>query len=227
MKQAPLHNYLDDLESFFLLLVYVMLLYRPDGSRLPSTDEGPRIIASWSVDDAEFAWANKRRILGIGGVKVRTSRLIGALWGPICSDLFQKFRSWTMSRSSDKERLKWEGKGPEHLLPKRDEYYSQVLQMFDEAIEAVRTSTIPLPEPPLTDSTFTHQLRRSARILDQLEKMSRPSPFPAGAPLSPNPQPRRSTRIQKRRLEGHDDTEVLQPKAKRTKKGPRAALRPR
>lgn len=248
MKQAPLHDYLDDLESFFLLLVYAMLLYRPDGSRLPSTDEGPTIIASWAVDDPDLAYSNKRGILGIGSVKVRTSRLIEASWGPICGDLFQKFRAWTLSRTSDKQRLEFERKGPEHLLPKRGEHYSQVLQMFDESIEAMRASITPPSEPALTEAsepptqhmaappnaeasmpTSTRQLRRSARLRDQLQKISRPSNPPVGAFSSPNsqpnPLPRRSTRIQKRRLEGYD--EVVQPKTKRTKKGSRAPIRPR
>jgi hypothetical protein len=247
MKKSPIHDYLDDLESFLYLLVYIMLLYRPDGSRLLGTEEGPTILASWVEDDAELAWANKRGILGLGSVKVRTSRLIEASWGPICGDLFQKFRAWTISRTGDKQRLGFQGKGPEHLLPKRDEHYSRVLQMFDESIETIRASIPPPPEPALTAAfgpptphtatplnvevslpTSTPPLRRSARIRDQLEKTLH---LPVRASSSPNPQPnpvpRRSTRIQKRHLEEHDATEALRPKAKRAKKGPRAPTRSR
>jgi hypothetical protein len=48
---APDHDYLDELESFLYVLAYILLLFRPDGSLLPSGGEGPSIVWSWGLGD--------------------------------------------------------------------------------------------------------------------------------------------------------------------------------
>ncbi|TEB25227.1 hypothetical protein FA13DRAFT_1714053 [Coprinellus micaceus] len=46
-EKSPAHTHIDDLESFFFLLLYILLSYRPDGTRLPSDAEGPSIAFRW------------------------------------------------------------------------------------------------------------------------------------------------------------------------------------
>ncbi|TEB26504.1 hypothetical protein FA13DRAFT_1816940 [Coprinellus micaceus] len=61
------HDYLDDLESFLYVLTYIFLCFRPDGSCVPSKDEGLLIISEWAAHDPETAASNKRCLFGFGG----------------------------------------------------------------------------------------------------------------------------------------------------------------
>jgi hypothetical protein len=73
--ESTAHDYPDDLQSFFFLLVYIMLLFRPDGSRVSHTEEGPSILSSWNEDDANCVFTNKQGVIG-GSLKFRVGQLI-------------------------------------------------------------------------------------------------------------------------------------------------------
>ncbi|TEB22251.1 hypothetical protein FA13DRAFT_1716263 [Coprinellus micaceus] len=136
LQDTP-YDYLDDLQLFFYLLVYIMLLFKPDGSCVPGTEEGPSIIISWDERNPRCAFTNKEGLTGGNPLKYCIGGLIRASWGRICKGLFMKFCAWTLSRRGDKERLLFQKKGAKNLLPKREEHYSAVLEIFDEAIQAV------------------------------------------------------------------------------------------
>ncbi|TEB09968.1 hypothetical protein FA13DRAFT_1749113 [Coprinellus micaceus] len=72
----PDHDHLDELESFFYVLTYVLLLFRPDGSLLPSDDKGPSIVWSWGSDDPDTANMNKRDIYEAEYAHLTALRLI-------------------------------------------------------------------------------------------------------------------------------------------------------
>lgn len=219
-KTTP-HDYLDDLQSFFYLLVYVMLLFRPDGSRVPGTEEGPSILRSWDEKNPRLAYANKDGLTGGDPVKYHIGRLIKASWGHVCEGLFMRFCAWTLLRRSDKDTLVFQKKGPEHLLPKRDEHYSAVLEMFDEALQAVKSSTKAKMRCSklATDAVTPLPARRSARIRNLV--------MDEKAPSCTN-HPRRSARIvKKRRLDDDKELEVQRPRAKRAKEAHRATRRSR
>ncbi|TEB22233.1 hypothetical protein FA13DRAFT_1778868 [Coprinellus micaceus] len=125
-KNIP-HVYLDDLQA-------------PDGSRVPSAEEGPSILFTWNDGTPRDTFVNKQGLTAGNPIMHSVGRLIKASWGRICEDLFKKFRAWTVSRRSDTERLLFQKKGPEDLLPKRDEHCSAVLKMFDKDIQATKSS---------------------------------------------------------------------------------------
>jgi hypothetical protein len=126
------------------------------------------------------------------------------------------FRAWTVSRRSDKERLLFQKKGPEDLLPKWDEHYSAVLKMFDTAILAIKSSTktsMRLSKVD-TDALSALPVRRSAHIRDHGRY---------GVDIeSESPPPLCSHK--KCRLD--EDKEVPHPRAKRAKKAHRDTRRP-
>jgi hypothetical protein len=153
LQDTP-YDYLDDLQSFFYLLVYIMLLFKPDGSCVPGTEEGPSIIISWDERNPRRAFTNKEGLTGGNPLKYCIGGLIRASWGQICKGLFMKFCAWTLSRRGDKERLLFQKKGAKNLLPKRDEHYSAVLEIFDEAIQAVSSSAKRLTQHAKVDMTL-------------------------------------------------------------------------
>ncbi|KAJ3499925.1 hypothetical protein NMY22_g19439 [Coprinellus aureogranulatus] len=138
--RAPPHDYLDDLESFFYLLIYIFLRCKPDGTRLSSEEEGPSILSAWDEDDASLAYTNKSRVYGFGSVAALTKRTIESVWGPVCLDLFVQLRDWTSARRSDKQKFAYQGKDLALLYAHRKEHYSTVLEMYDKAIDSIRAS---------------------------------------------------------------------------------------
>ncbi|TEB37817.1 hypothetical protein FA13DRAFT_1725452 [Coprinellus micaceus] len=206
-SRSPAHDYLDDLESFFYLLAYIFLSYRPDGTLLPSGDDGPSIVSKWGDESASAAFEKKYLLFGGGPAAKRALRLVEGTWGPVCGSLFDELRWWVLEKRDEKDELL--GGYPservanplEHFHSHRDEHYAQVLNFFDEAIEAVQGSastptsiedeplstsnpgsgidasspTIPsLPTPP----TALPPCRRSARIRDLRQARDEPSPIP-------------------------------------------------
>ncbi|TEB25613.1 hypothetical protein FA13DRAFT_1777332 [Coprinellus micaceus] len=333
-EKSPAHTHIDDLESFFFLLLYILLSYRPDGTRLPSDAEGPSIAFRWGAGDPKEALRYKMLARDFGSVAGRCNTLICGSWGPACGALVKDFRWWLVERgdeamellrdneSASDENSEREGTGREKsnplepLLSVRGGHYATVLRMFDEAIEKVEAEAaspppnvnsapnLAVPSPqvratngpqsaahcqpttqealtPMTAPThFVSNLvtdsqpfdppsdvgasgppppatpvevaahatpippalsappRRSARIRAlNLQKTHQSLTSPArplrstNVPIFPPPQPtvqvRKSTRIQKRRLEEDADSSAPPPKARRIKKGPRATGRSR
>ncbi|KAJ3524656.1 hypothetical protein NMY22_g10901 [Coprinellus aureogranulatus] len=191
---APPHDYLDDLESFFYLLVYIFLRCKPDGTRLHSNEEGPSILSSWDEDDASLAFMSKSGLYGSGPVATRTRRFIESVWGSTWLDLFTKLRNWIFKRRGEKEKLSYQGKDLAVLYTHREEHYSTMLGMFDETINFIRTSTGP-PE-----SAGDPLLQASSSTDNEQMGVNLPAPS-AGAAVPPL---RRSARLQKLRL-GKDE----------------------
>jgi hypothetical protein len=206
-KRSPAHDYLDDLESFFYLLAYIFLSYLPDGTPLPSGNEGPSIVWGWAEESASAARENKCLLFGAGPGASRALRLVEDAWGPACGALFDEFRWWVLEKRDEKDELL--GGYPservvnplESFHSHRDEHYAQVLKFFDEAIEAVQgsaptptsiddeslstsnpgsgidASSPTIPSIP-TPPTALAPCRRSARIRDLRLAKGEPSPIP-------------------------------------------------
>ncbi|TEB21857.1 hypothetical protein FA13DRAFT_1819279 [Coprinellus micaceus] len=260
---SPSHDYLDDLESFFYLLAYIFLSYKPDGTPLPSDDDGPSIVWGWAEESPSAALENKYLLFGGGPAAKRVLRLVEGTWGPVCGKLFDELRWWVLDKRDEKDELL--GGYPservanplEPLHSHRDEHYAQVLNFFDEAIEAVQCSasnatsiqedsptsnlntdmdmSLPTIRSFPTPPAALAPCRRSARIRDLRLAKGEPSPIPTQPsktsiriePEQPTTQLRRSARLQKRRLEDEHQLDASPPKAKRIKKGLRVATRAR
>ncbi|TEB14750.1 hypothetical protein FA13DRAFT_1721436 [Coprinellus micaceus] len=149
------HDYLDDLESFLYSLAFIVLCYRPDGRPIPTDEDGPSIPWSWAEEAPEDACAKKRPFLGVGTVVFRASHAVETIWGPVCDALLSKFRRWIFQMRTKKGTLIHRGRGSAGPLDSfhacRDEHYSAVVGMFDEAIDSVRSAVTSPPPPPIDD----------------------------------------------------------------------------
>ncbi|TEB22085.1 hypothetical protein FA13DRAFT_1523568 [Coprinellus micaceus] len=96
------HDYLDDLESFFLVLVYILLTRRADGTTLPSRAEGPSIVGKWDNPDPNIAYGKKDGILGGSADDIDAVRIIKANWGPAFVSLYKRFQAWVCDVSRKK-----------------------------------------------------------------------------------------------------------------------------
>ncbi|TEB14487.1 hypothetical protein FA13DRAFT_1823267 [Coprinellus micaceus] len=140
----PDHDHLDELESFFYVLTYVLLLFRPDGSLLPSDDKGPSIVWSWGSDDPDTANMNKRDIYEAEYAHLTALRLIQETWHPACATLFKEFRLFVIDIISDKTTIlagadeRADRNLLQPLLSHRDSHYAKVLEIFDKAIDAIK-----------------------------------------------------------------------------------------
>lgn len=141
--ETPVHDYLDDLESFFYLLVYILLLYTPNGARQPRTEASSLTLSKWAGPRTDIAISSKYSLFGAGRVASTAVRSVEATWGPKCTTLFEGFRDWTLERMDDKSEL-WDsrelhntGDPLETLYSHRNKHYSEVLKIFDETITAM------------------------------------------------------------------------------------------
>ncbi|KAJ3529689.1 hypothetical protein NMY22_g8894 [Coprinellus aureogranulatus] len=202
--RAPVHDYLDDLESFFLVLAYIFLFRKPDGSFFPSNSEGPSIVRRWEDPDPDTAYDNKDAIFGGSADSLDAVRLIEETWGPVCLKLFKNFRAWASDMGEEKERLLRDARESdsfneedddeedeeeeggderdrtspdplESLHSQRDEHYSQVLGFFDEAINALESF-------PTETTPVDHPLPPSA---EETEPPVVPPPVEEPLPTTP------------------------------------------
>ncbi|KAJ3533032.1 hypothetical protein NMY22_g7501 [Coprinellus aureogranulatus] len=142
------HDYLDDLESFFYLLAYIFLRFRPDGTRVPDKEEGPSLVWEWADDCPSTASGRKSLVFSMGKVGGRALRLVEGTWGDVCGALFKKYRRWVSQVRSTKTALLYKATRGQSvdadplktLHARRDEHYAEVLALFDEAIETIKTS---------------------------------------------------------------------------------------
>ncbi|KAJ3539452.1 hypothetical protein NMY22_g4727 [Coprinellus aureogranulatus] len=198
---APPHDYLDDLESFFYLMVYIFLRYRPDGSRHSSGEEGPSLLLGWASDDPSEAHANKERLFGPTKI---ARRLINIEWGSACVKLYNEFRDWISSRRDDKEELEARGSVNEPLPSQRKKHYSEVLAMLDDAISSLRPPAVDVapsqsdqPESAITiPASGQGEPAESRAHSPSVNARSHSTVIPIGQ-VTPVTQPRRSSRIKK------------------------------
>ena len=207
------HDYLDDLESFFNVLVYLFLVYRPDGSRLPSDDESAAMVLQWDTPGPAASAGLKACVqMPCAGNGVRAPQLVEASWGSICADLFKQFRDWIFAVRHEKEDLLQSSKvttesALSSLLSMCKEHYSAVLKMFDDAVMVLALrETEPIP----TSASSSSHAQSPISALP-LASEADPSP-PAVAPLPSGASPNVAERTLKRRSE-----EAESPDANRAK----------
>ena len=103
--KAPLaHNYLDDLESFFFVLCYLLFLFMPNGARRALDDKARGLMDGWDDDNADKALQPKLTLFH-ASTKRSAANLIGASWGMACRVLFMEFHEWLCKVRDEKEAL--------------------------------------------------------------------------------------------------------------------------
>ncbi|KAJ3540250.1 hypothetical protein NMY22_g4372 [Coprinellus aureogranulatus] len=156
-KYRPAHDYMDDLESFFWIVLYILLLYRPDGTQHSEQAELTRIVLNWSAECPGKAHASKNAVMHFGRAYEAASCRIQETWGPVCFAFVDSFRDWVADTTEEKQtylnRARYR-RGIEPVNPlepfysRRDQHYAEVLAFFDEAIEALKADPNSIPTHP-------------------------------------------------------------------------------
>ncbi|KAJ2916709.1 hypothetical protein MD484_g3713, partial [Candolleomyces efflorescens] len=154
------HDYLDDLESFFWVFSYLLIVYKADGTVAPKTILH-EYLDSWNVaprgaSSAKFTFLFQAMM----GDDVLEDMDEG--WRYACADLFLKFRKYMRDIADRKDKLLCKREDVEKegaftdrfssILKDVDEHYDHVLALFDEALEkatkAAQPNSPPSPAEP-------------------------------------------------------------------------------
>ncbi|KAJ2916708.1 hypothetical protein MD484_g3714, partial [Candolleomyces efflorescens] len=195
------HDYLDDLESFFWVLSYLLITYNADGTRATRTNLH-KYLDSWNASPDRAASAKFRFFFqAMTGAEVLVKMDQG--WRHACGDLFTNFRQYMRDISEQKDdlafargRIRKEGTFPNRfssLLEDVDKHYDYVLGLFDEALK--KASGNVQSEARLTSAT-TPPLATQPPSISPVQPSSKPflPQTPADCvPPTPPSQPSQSS----------------------------------
>ncbi|RXW12794.1 hypothetical protein EST38_g13062 [Candolleomyces aberdarensis] len=184
------HDYLDDLESFFWVFSYILLMYKANGELAVEglLQEGVR---RWNRA-ATFAHDTKSAFLNCPATSYDVAREMDEGWRHACIELFSKFKDYMSNLATEKRRLLFEHMGTEaegehpnrfsSLLEHVDEHYDYILGLFDDALKKAKEASRPIPVS--TPSTPTLQA-----ISSGVASPAAPGPVAATVPdlVLPNP----------------------------------------
>ncbi|RXW16943.1 hypothetical protein EST38_g8910 [Candolleomyces aberdarensis] len=168
-EYIPLYDYLDDLEAFFWVLVYIIISYRPNGDRMPRTGFQDRTMRGWSQEGPGIAHDCKRSFLIFSSTVYAMRKTMDPGWQVIYDDLFLGFRTFVRDITDEKDSLLYTSctelpdgtLAPsrfEPILARIDDHYNRVLALFDVALEKIATCSptiAPGPSNPPTQPAFT------------------------------------------------------------------------
>jgi hypothetical protein len=104
-KLAPAHDYLDDLESFFFVLCYLLFGFMPNGTPRELTDKARSVVDDWDNGKADKALQPKLTLFHTRTQKRFASGKISISWGTACRVLFEDFHEWVCKIREEKGRL--------------------------------------------------------------------------------------------------------------------------
>jgi hypothetical protein len=229
--KAPAHDYLDDLEGFLWVYIFLIFTFKANGERriLKGDSVAEKHIKAWS--DVSIAEDGKFTFLGRKSRLLDVIRAMDASWPKACTDLAVEFRQfmWPLVSAKD-DLLKIEMAANENgdipnrfsdVLSKVDSHYDCILDLFDvalkkleeeEAVEQVATvgnSRPPWP-PAVAESSTTGSGTTSGSSMAVLP------PPPPGPPPAQSPIHRTRSRTGKRTSRDVlSEEEVSKPKRRR------------
>ncbi|KAJ2925054.1 hypothetical protein H1R20_g12037, partial [Candolleomyces eurysporus] len=154
------HDYLDDLEAFFWVFSYLLIVYKADGTRAPESFLH-KYLESWDDEPAQ-ASPEKFTFLYRSMIGAEVIQIMDEGWRCACADLFIKFRKYMREIADRKDELLYELRGTEEngafpnrfssILEDPDKHYDHILGLFDEALknatEAVKPESASQPTSP-------------------------------------------------------------------------------
>jgi hypothetical protein len=155
---VPAHDYLDDLEAFFWLFCYLVLIYNPTGGRGLWT-QGHEWVERW-MKPHHFAFDSKSSFLTNGTLRAELGEVMYAGWGDICQDLLIDFRDLITAFCKAKESSIFNAQEPAEdgtaanrfsdVLRDVNGNYARVIGLFDIALEKFRLKALdaPVNNPP-------------------------------------------------------------------------------
>jgi hypothetical protein len=172
-KTPPAHDYLDDLESFFFVLCYLLFMFIPDGTPREPTDKARSLMDGWDDDKADKALQPKLTLLHSRTKRSAASR-IGSSWGKACRVLFEDYHEWICNIQGKKgqlvddymERKEGEQEGGANGTP-ADDREGSIASSVDDSVPAT-----PSPSEENSDahheSIFAPLLKQSATHYDDV-----------------------------------------------------------
>ncbi|KAJ2915533.1 hypothetical protein MD484_g4878, partial [Candolleomyces efflorescens] len=165
-EYIPLYDYLDDLEAFFWVLLYLILSFKPNGEPIPSKGFRERTLRGWSQLGPDVAHDFKCSFLISSSNILIMRKTMDPGWQVIFDDFFLGFRAFVREIVDEKESLVYTSPtvlpdgtlAPnrfEPILTRIDDHYHRVLTLFDEALAKVAGSiptSTPSPSKSPSDS---------------------------------------------------------------------------
>ncbi|KAF9038699.1 hypothetical protein BJ165DRAFT_1531755 [Panaeolus papilionaceus] len=151
-----LHDYLDDLESVFWVLVWILAGQLPPVNATPRINPDPPKLYTTFEADPGIAIQSKIGFLGM--CKLNALAMWGgfdAQWGQETLDLVQKMGSFLYDHMSNKQTLSHQ-KTPvdqEKLSLEASDHYNALINMFDAAITKLEAIAALQPTTPATAMT--------------------------------------------------------------------------
>ncbi|RXW17576.1 hypothetical protein EST38_g8278 [Candolleomyces aberdarensis] len=141
------HDYLDDLEAFFWVFSYIIIVYKSNGKRAP---KGPLLkgVTFWQ-EDASIAYSCKFGFLHSGTTTWEVEHTIDEGWRFACLDLFVQFKNYMAELAKMKEEIVYTPRDSDpsavpnlfsSVLEPVDKHYDHILTLFDDALKKVKGS---------------------------------------------------------------------------------------
>ncbi|RXW15296.1 hypothetical protein EST38_g10560 [Candolleomyces aberdarensis] len=216
-KFQTTHDYLDDMESYFYVLCYLMFCFSGAGDHVKAiiADE----IKSWDDDNPKFAAANKTSFMNR---PLRAQDCVAPYWHKACVSLLKDLKLFVANIVREKTEI-FEGELTEEeqedrieeLHGKDNDHYEKVLSLFDKAIEA-----LPDQDPVVESSKATDATLADSPHGGPLPTASHASKSAAKAKRIP--VPKRSSQ----ELEDPEEPQVKHPRTARSMRSKRGAAKP-
>ncbi|KAJ2925042.1 hypothetical protein H1R20_g12045, partial [Candolleomyces eurysporus] len=147
-QEISAHDYLDDLEGFFWVFSYIIIVYKSNGERASKSDLR-HDLSSWQQEGSR-AFNSKYTFLHSTSKTREVVQAAGEGWDHTCLDLFAQFKDYMSGLAKRKERLVAHAPRESDpvaipnlfspLLEELDEHYNHILALFDDALEKVKGS---------------------------------------------------------------------------------------
>jgi hypothetical protein len=135
-SNATAHDYLDDIESFFLVLAHLMFGWSGIEQEIKPK---PVSLLDWDNDVPRIARVAKELFL----LKDLDMTAIASFWSDPCRDLLESFHAFLKGISAVKEKMR-KASNPDSRLKrlqklhaKRQAHYDTVKAMFDKALDEI------------------------------------------------------------------------------------------
>ncbi|RXW17568.1 hypothetical protein EST38_g8280 [Candolleomyces aberdarensis] len=140
-ERISAHDYLDDLEAFFWVFAYIIIVYKSNGEKSPLSPLR-RAVRLWN-QEASLASSSKYPFLHSANTPLQVEETIDQGWHFACLDLFIQFKDYMSQLAGKKEKLTYASRDPNpnrfsSLLEPVDKHYDHILALFDDALEKVR-----------------------------------------------------------------------------------------
>ncbi|RXW14933.1 hypothetical protein EST38_g10927 [Candolleomyces aberdarensis] len=187
----PAQDYLDDLESFFWLLVFLLFMYKPNGEKLPPHSFHNQI---WSFENEVSSYSMKSVFINNPSTLHDAEQAIDPDWHPACYKLFLNFYDFIHRVHQEKESGIGKRKGPlpDGIVPNRytdllhnvNDDYKYIIKLFDAALIELKEDAVKqVPLEPLINDTPSSPLTEAPVATTMTPKKPRTRSLRRGSPL--------------------------------------------